>query len=143
MRRRWSTWSPSIEHQVLAAHHVVVVVLREMHAQAVGGLGDFAVADVVGQDDEIFVRCRAAGRGRRARRRRAGFSSEWRVAAGAVQQQHGVVDVAGGVAVGRAESEVVELEFGRVSPVPKRKLVSTVTPSTAGQVVACGGATEG
>jgi hypothetical protein len=34
-----------------------------------------------------------------------------RVAAGAMQQQHRVVHVAGGVAVRRAEGEVVQLEF--------------------------------
>ena len=40
------------EHGVLAGDHVVVVVLGEVHAEAVGGLGGLAVADVVGEDEE-------------------------------------------------------------------------------------------
>ena len=35
------------------------------------------------------------------------------VAAGAVQEEDGVVDVAGGVAMRRAEREVVEVELGQ------------------------------
>ncbi len=42
------------EHGVLAGDHVVVVVLGEVHAEAVGGFGGLAVADVVGEDEEIF-----------------------------------------------------------------------------------------
>ena len=42
------------EHLVLRADHVVVVVLGELHAQAVGGLGGVAVADVVGKDEEVL-----------------------------------------------------------------------------------------
>ena len=54
MRRRWSTWRPSSEHGVLGGDHVVVVILGELHAQAVGGFGGLAVADVVGEDEEVF-----------------------------------------------------------------------------------------
>jgi hypothetical protein len=43
------------EHLVLRADHVVIVILGEVHAEAVGGFGGFAVADVVGEDEEVFV----------------------------------------------------------------------------------------
>ena len=60
------------DQPVLRVDHVVIVVLRELGAQPVGRLGRFAVADRVGQDDEVFLRverlARAeqfAGEGRR------------------------------------------------------------------------------
>jgi len=39
---------------VLRANHVVIGVPGKLHAEAVGGLAGLAVADVVGQDDEVF-----------------------------------------------------------------------------------------
>ncbi len=36
------------------ADHVVVVVLGELHVEAVGGFGGVALADVVGEDEEVF-----------------------------------------------------------------------------------------
>ena len=42
------------EHLVLRADHVVVVVLGELHAEAVGRFGGLAVADVVGEDEEVL-----------------------------------------------------------------------------------------
>ena len=42
------------EHLVLRADHVVVVVVREVHLEAVGGLGAVALADVVGEDEEVL-----------------------------------------------------------------------------------------
>ena len=46
---------------------------------------------------------------------KSGIEQRVAVAAGAVEQKDGVVDVAGGVAVRRAEREVVELELGEWS----------------------------
>ena len=37
-----------------SADHVVVAVARELHPQAVAGLGRLAVADAVGQDDVVL-----------------------------------------------------------------------------------------
>lgn len=42
------------EHGVLGRDHVVIVVLGELHAEAVGGFGGLAVADVIGEDEEIL-----------------------------------------------------------------------------------------
>ncbi len=44
------------EQVVLGAHHVVVVVLREAHVEPVARAARFAVADPVGEDDEVFRR---------------------------------------------------------------------------------------
>ena len=44
-----------VEHHALAAHHVVVVIGREVRMQTVGGLGTLSVADVVWQDDEVLL----------------------------------------------------------------------------------------
>jgi hypothetical protein len=38
---------------VLRQHHIVIIVLRKMHAHAVAWLARFSMADVVGNDDEI------------------------------------------------------------------------------------------
>ena len=37
------------QHLVLRTNHVVIVVVREVHLEAVGGLGAVALADVVGE----------------------------------------------------------------------------------------------
>ena len=44
---------PVDQHGVLRAHHVVVGVFRKPRVQAVARLARFAVADAVGQDDEV------------------------------------------------------------------------------------------
>ena len=98
------------EHGVLGGDHVVVVVVGEVHAEAVGGLAGLAVADVVGEDDEVFGDVEGlAGAEEDVGEDRVeeGVS----VAAGAVEEEDGVIDVAGGVAVRRAEGEVVEFEL--------------------------------
>ncbi len=61
-----------------------------------------------------------------------GLNSECALAAGAVQQQHGVVDVAGGVAVRRAECEVVELELGQRLAGAELEIVRDVESSLTG-----------
>ncbi len=101
-----------VEHHALAAHHVVVIVGREVRVQAVGGLGAFTVTDVVGQDEEIFCDVEhPAGNEEHVGEQRV--QQRVRIAAGAVQQKHGVIDVPGRIAVGRAQCEVVQLEFGK------------------------------
>ena len=50
------------QQPVLRRHHVVVVVAREIHPQAVARPAGGAVADAVGQHDEVLARVeRAAG----------------------------------------------------------------------------------
>ena len=44
------------DQPVLTFHHVGVIVLRKLHPQAVGRLRRSAMADRVGQNDEIFAR---------------------------------------------------------------------------------------
>ena len=70
--------------------------------QAVGGLGALAVADVVGEDEEIFGDVEGLA-GAEEDVGEDGIEEGMGVAAGAVEQEDGVVDVAGRVAVGRAE----------------------------------------
>ena len=109
------------EHGVLGGDHVVVVVLGEVHAEAVGGFGGLAVADVVGEDEEVL--CDVEGlAGAEEDVGEDGVEEGVGVAAGAVEEEDGVVGVAGGVAMGFAEGEVVEVQFGMVSPSLKWKL---------------------
>ncbi len=98
-----------LEHKSLRSDHVVVVVSREVRVEAVGGLRGLAVADVVGKDEEVFGDVeRLAGAeedvGEDGAQQRA------RVAAGAVEEQDGVVRVAGGIRVRGAEREVMKME---------------------------------
>ena len=96
---------------MLRADHVVVVVVGKLHAEAVGGLGGLAVADVVGEDEEVFGDVEGLA-GAEEDVGEDGVEQGVGVAAGAVEKEDGVVDVAGGVAVRRAESEVVEVQLG-------------------------------
>jgi len=99
------------EHGVLGGDHVVVVVLREVHVEAVGGFAGVALADVVGEDDEEFCDVEWLARAEEDVGE-DGIEERVGVAAGAVEEKDGVVGVAGSVAVGLAESEVMELELG-------------------------------
>ena len=86
---------------VLQSDHVGVFVLRKMGVQAVAGLAGFSVADVVGEDDEVFGGVEElAGAEENAGENRAEESAT--VAAGAVKDQDGVGGVAGGVFCGLA-----------------------------------------
>jgi hypothetical protein len=98
------------EHGVLAGDHVVVVVLGEVHAKAVGGFGGLAVADVVGEDEEIFGDVEGLT-GAEEDVGEDGVEEGVGVAAGAVQEEDGVVGVAIGAAVGFAEGDVVEVQL--------------------------------
>jgi len=71
-----------------------------------------AVADVVGEDEEIFGDVEELA-GAEEDVGEDGIEEGVGVAAGAVEKEDGVVDVPGGVAMGRAEGEVVELELGQ------------------------------
>ena len=79
--------------------------------QAVGGFGGVALADVVGEDEEVFGDVERLA-GAEEDGGEDGVEERVGVAAGAVEEEDGVVDVACGVAVRRAEREVVELELG-------------------------------
>ena len=60
---------PFGEQAVLRLHHVRVAVARELRAQAVARLAGLAVADAIGQHDEVLASRRAAARRRTARPR--------------------------------------------------------------------------
>jgi hypothetical protein len=90
-----------VEHHALAGDHVVVVVCGEVGVEAVGGFGALAVADVVGEDEEIFGDVEGCPKSEEDFGK-DGIEEGVGVAAGAVEEEDGVVDVAGGVAVGRA-----------------------------------------
>ena len=100
------------EHGVLGPNHVVVIVLGEVHAEAVGGLAGLAVADVVGEDDEELGDVeRLAGAEEDVGEDRV----EQRVGAtaGAMEEQDGVIGMSSAIAAWLAESEVVELQLGK------------------------------
>ncbi len=97
------------QHAVLRADHVVVVVAREAHVEAVRGPGAFALTYVVGKNQEVVGDIEwlpgAEKNGRELRRKeRPG------VAASAMEQQHRVVDVPPRVTVWRAQREVVQVQ---------------------------------
>ena len=70
------------------------------------------MADVVGQDEVILLDVEhAAGDEEDIREDRV--EQRGGVAAGAVQEQDGVIDMAGGIAVRGAEGEVMQLERGQ------------------------------
>ena len=81
------------EHGVLGGDHVVVVVLGEVHVEAVGGLGGVAVADVVGEDEVVLGDVEGLA-GAEEDVGEDGVEEGVGVAAGAVEEEDGVVGVA-------------------------------------------------
>ena len=89
------------------------------------------MADVVGEDEEVFGDVeRLAGAEEDVGE--DGIEERVGVAAGAVEEKDGVVDVAGGVAVRGAEGEVVELEFGEGFAGAEVEVVGDVVAGRAG-----------
>ena len=75
------------EQAVLRLDHVGVAVVRELRAQPVAGLGGFAVADAVGQHDEVLRRVERLARAEQLARELR--PQELRAAAaGAVADEH-------------------------------------------------------
>jgi len=70
------------------------------------------VADVVGEDEEVFGDVEGLA-GAEENVGEDGIEKGVGVAAGAVEQEDGVIDLAGCVAVGRAQGQVMELELGQ------------------------------
>src|SRR6266567_4117540 len=100
-----------LEQLVLRGDHVVVVVLRKVGVHAVARLARFSMTDVVGKDDEIATGVEElAGTEEDVGKLR----SEKLVSrtAGAVQDQDGVRHFSVGIALGLAEGQVVQAEFG-------------------------------
>jgi len=98
------------EHDVLRGDHVVVVVLGELHVEGVGGLGGLAVADVVREDEKVFGDVEGLSGAEED------VGEDWvhqgvRVAAGAVEEEDGVVGVTIGSTMRLAEGDVVEVEL--------------------------------
>jgi hypothetical protein len=77
----------------------------------VGGFGGVALADVGGEDEVILGDVEGLA-GAEEDVGEDGVEEGVGVASGAVEEQDGVVYVAGGVAVRGAERDVLELEFG-------------------------------
>jgi len=95
---------------VLEGDHVRIFVAGEMRMEAVAGLAGFAVADVVGKNQEIFVGVEQLagaeeGSGEDGLKKRVAF------AAGAVEDQDRVGGAASGVLERLAEGTEVEAEF--------------------------------
>lgn len=91
------------EHGVLRCHHIVIVILREMHPQPVRRLARFAMPNIVRKNDEEFLYIERLPRAKQNIRKYR-VQQRMRVAARAVQQQNGIIRVAGGVVVRLAES---------------------------------------
>ena len=95
---------PFGQQAVLRRHHVVVVVARELGALAVRRLGRLAMADGIGQDDEVLGRVERLARAEQ-------FAAECRRqharrgAGGAMQHQHRL-------AAGCTDRGVAQLQFG-------------------------------
>ncbi len=108
---KWLTPKPCGEQTILQFDHVVIFVVREAHVEAIAGFAGITVADVVGQNEEVFG-------GVEKLVETEENSSEGRCeelaarAAGPVKDQNSVADFAGGVFLRCAQSVVVELEFG-------------------------------
>jgi len=96
---------------VLEGDHVRIFVAGEMCMEAVAGLAGFAVADVVGKNQEIFVGVEQLA-GAEEGSREDGLKKRVAFAAGAVEDQDGVGGAASGVFDRFAEGAVVEAEFG-------------------------------
>src|SRR6267378_4495633 len=100
-----------LDEFVLEGDHVRIFVAGEMCIEAVAGLAGFAVADVVGKNQEIFVGVeQLAGAEERSGEDR--LKKRVAFAAGAVEDQDGVGGAASGVFDRFAEGAVVEAEFG-------------------------------
>jgi hypothetical protein len=98
------------QHGVLGGDHVVIGLVREAHAQTVGGLARFAVADVVGQDD-VELRNIERLTGPEENVGKGGVEQGMGVTTCAVEKQDGVVGVSGRIAVRLAQREVVEFQL--------------------------------
>ncbi len=101
-----------VQHHLLRANHVIVVVRREVRVQAIGGLRRLAMADIIRQH-KIILRDieRLAGTEEHVREHR--IQQRAGVAARAMQQQNGVVRLPGCVAMRRAKRQVVKMQRGQ------------------------------
>lgn len=101
---------PLDQQTTLGLDHVRVAVLREAGAQAVRGLRRGAVAQVVRHDDVVAGHIQRLARPEQF----AGELGRQELgarAAGAVEQEHGVLDSAVGAATRRAEGAVVNAQL--------------------------------
>jgi hypothetical protein len=98
------------QHGVLRGHHVVIVVLREVHAQTVGRFARFAVPDVVRKND-VELRDIEGLAGAKEHVGKHRVKKGMGITARAMEQQDCVISVAGCVLVRLAQSEIVELQL--------------------------------
>ena len=98
------------QHGVLRGHHVVIVVLRKVHAQTVGRFARFAVADVVRKND-VELRDIEGLAGAKEHVGKHGIKQGMGITARAMEQQDCVISVAGCILVRLAQSEIVELQL--------------------------------
>ena len=96
-----------VQHETLAAHHVVVVIGRKAHMKAIGGLGALPVPDVIRQYDEVLLNIENAA-GNKQNIGKEGIQKRMRTASRAVQQQDGVIGLAGSITVRSAQCQVVQ-----------------------------------
>ena len=121
---------PFGEQAVLRFDHVGVAVLRKLRAQAVAGLGGLAVADAVGQHDEV-----ARGVERLARAKQLagelGPDELRAAAAGAVPDEHGVAHDSLGILFRRCPACGSESSVrAAIAPFENWKSRNTKSPST-------------
>jgi hypothetical protein len=103
------------DEPVLGRDDVFVAVMGKLGAQGVARLARAAAADAVGQDDEILRGVERLAGGEQLVGER-GHQPRLAAGAGAMQQDHRIGDVAGGVALGRAQRHVMLLELRDLLP---------------------------
>lgn len=112
---------PLGDELVLQPHHVGVAVLRKLHAQAVTRLARLAVADVVGQDDEVLLGIERLAFPEQPPAIRGAQEPNAR-SAGAVQDQDAVTHHAVGVLPRRAHGPVVNLHRRQAFAAAEREI---------------------
>ena len=129
-----------VEHHALAAHHVVVVVSREVHVHAVRWLRTLSVPDVVRQDDEVLLNIENSAR-HKQHIREDRIQQRVRIAARPVQQQDSIVHMPASIAMRRAQREVVQLELRQSLACAKPEIRQTDVAILRGQWLAGADAT--
>jgi hypothetical protein len=117
---------PLHQHPPLRLHHVVIAILRKLHAEAVAGLRRFAVADIVRKDHVIAAYVERLT-GAEQLLGELGLQELAAAAAGAVEHHHRIDDAARFVAPRRSQGRIMhpqrrQLLAGLEAEVAKRDI---------------------
>ncbi len=101
-----------LQQSMLSLDHVAIAVLRKARAQAVAGLAGFAVADAVGQDDEIFRRVQHSA-GTKQSLGEVGAQKVSAAAARAMHDEHGILRLALRITLQLTDRAVMQSQLGQ------------------------------